>query len=664
VNRLNSAANLRTIVSAGFVLIWLLIGAAAELPAESNQLGCYCVGTVGNVNCDYRDEVTIADLTLLIDHLFINFPHLPNRDEANINGDPAGEITIADVGLLIDHLFINFPPLPDCPAPPNAPPETVILGFDSNVPFINSVAPVSPVTGVRMEWLGSDLVDHPYYPPPFEYEYRLYGPYSDSLLDAILDSTLIQVFRHDDGSILRYGQPPDTVGWDTFYAPGGSIDSIKPVVMFAHFVTCDTIWDGGVRQIFCDTILVDTIAFNNVFGVIDTLLDVESELFQSNPDFNRLADQSGDEGDAWTYDTCDSLYDVFHEFPADTTRTMNFVFWVRMRDPLDTLLYDPTPPFVTFEVIDPRHERDVLVINFNPTGHEHKALEDSIGTYWDGAINSWIAEYSPPATSGFDPATDFIRTITNINPDDYALLRLALQYKLVIVHQDSEQSGAWSVQGLHYQRMLMALSSGVNLWVAARVIGSNHTSDASCPAVDDMPLFYEFYLGVDQYHFPGWGCGLRNPSDGYGYGCPRVEDFVAAKSENPTRWPELQVDSAHLHHRYAWRGSIDPLVPPFRPWMDTIAALPQVGYVDLIPEAELMYTYVSKYGEPHPIWPEREYDGKPVMHRLDRGFFRVVHSLFTPMALENNSAQILVDTVMNWLYDGPAAVTGVRGGAR
>jgi len=72
---------------------------------------CCCIGTTGNV--DYMDGVDIADLTLLIDHLFINFPSLPCPDEGNVDAD--GGIDIADLTYLIDHLFINFPDLPDCP---------------------------------------------------------------------------------------------------------------------------------------------------------------------------------------------------------------------------------------------------------------------------------------------------------------------------------------------------------------------------------------------------------------------------------------------------------------------------------------------------------------------------------------------------------------------
>ena len=76
--------------------------------------GC-CEGITGNVNDDPGEIVDIADLTALIDYLFVNFTPLPCLDEANTTGDPSGTVDIADLTALIDHLFINFTPLPACP---------------------------------------------------------------------------------------------------------------------------------------------------------------------------------------------------------------------------------------------------------------------------------------------------------------------------------------------------------------------------------------------------------------------------------------------------------------------------------------------------------------------------------------------------------------------
>ncbi|RME24241.1 MAG: hypothetical protein D6800_08945, partial [Candidatus Zixiibacteriota bacterium] len=53
------------------------------------------------------DTTDIADLTLLIDHLFIELTPLDCPDEANIDGDPYGIVDIADLMSLIDYLYLS-----------------------------------------------------------------------------------------------------------------------------------------------------------------------------------------------------------------------------------------------------------------------------------------------------------------------------------------------------------------------------------------------------------------------------------------------------------------------------------------------------------------------------------------------------------------------------
>ncbi|RME23208.1 MAG: hypothetical protein D6800_10170, partial [Candidatus Zixiibacteriota bacterium] len=67
--------------------------------ALSTVTGC-CVGLVGNVNGDINDESDVADLTMLIDNLFISLSPLPCPAEANINGDPDGTVDVADLTAL------------------------------------------------------------------------------------------------------------------------------------------------------------------------------------------------------------------------------------------------------------------------------------------------------------------------------------------------------------------------------------------------------------------------------------------------------------------------------------------------------------------------------------------------------------------------------------
>jgi hypothetical protein len=75
--------------------------------------GC-CVGSTGNVDCSADMMITMGDLTVLIDHLFITLAPLCCPGEANTDGSLDQLITMGDLTALIDHLFISLSPLPPC----------------------------------------------------------------------------------------------------------------------------------------------------------------------------------------------------------------------------------------------------------------------------------------------------------------------------------------------------------------------------------------------------------------------------------------------------------------------------------------------------------------------------------------------------------------------
>jgi hypothetical protein len=72
-----------------------------------------CTGTVGNADCSEDDLVTIGDIAILINHLFLGGP-LCCVAESNVDGDPGGVLSIGDISTLIDYLFIRQRPLPTC----------------------------------------------------------------------------------------------------------------------------------------------------------------------------------------------------------------------------------------------------------------------------------------------------------------------------------------------------------------------------------------------------------------------------------------------------------------------------------------------------------------------------------------------------------------------
>jgi len=76
----------------------------------SDEQVTYAVTVVQHGDVNFDGAVDIADLTSLIDHLFINFPPLTVPEAGNVNCQ--GVVDISDLTALIDWLFINFTPSP------------------------------------------------------------------------------------------------------------------------------------------------------------------------------------------------------------------------------------------------------------------------------------------------------------------------------------------------------------------------------------------------------------------------------------------------------------------------------------------------------------------------------------------------------------------------
>ncbi len=86
-----------------------------QLDTNNDGIGdaCCCMGTTGNVDADPLESVDIADLTVLVDHLFLSFTPLDCPNEGNCDGLVG--VDIGDLTSLVDHLFISFGLLAVCP---------------------------------------------------------------------------------------------------------------------------------------------------------------------------------------------------------------------------------------------------------------------------------------------------------------------------------------------------------------------------------------------------------------------------------------------------------------------------------------------------------------------------------------------------------------------
>jgi len=76
----------------------------------ANPPSC-CVGMRGDVN--YSGATDIADITALIDHLYLSHREIPCFDEADVNAD--GELDIADITCIITDMYLFNPCIQPCP---------------------------------------------------------------------------------------------------------------------------------------------------------------------------------------------------------------------------------------------------------------------------------------------------------------------------------------------------------------------------------------------------------------------------------------------------------------------------------------------------------------------------------------------------------------------
>jgi hypothetical protein len=81
----------------------------------SDCCGKYTGGATGNSNCSADGLINLADITRLIDRVYLSHEILCCEDNGNTNGDPDGLINLADITKLIDHVYLSHDPTAVCP---------------------------------------------------------------------------------------------------------------------------------------------------------------------------------------------------------------------------------------------------------------------------------------------------------------------------------------------------------------------------------------------------------------------------------------------------------------------------------------------------------------------------------------------------------------------
>ena len=540
------------------------------------------------------------------------------------------------------------------------PPQTILFNPPPiDQPFVDAVQSGGVITGVKMRWRGEDLIDFPQDPPPFEFEYRLYGPYNDSIFNLIDSLFFTRRYVTADGGVFIIGDTiikcDTTITLPQLIVCDTTIDTTASPQDTA--IVCDTTTLAPDTAITCDTLVVSLRTPTTAAGGLEDFFDIDTSLFADNPLFNSIVFKSVNslDGGPWVEKTGDTIFNVFASYkdtiPAsrDTTVEMNFVFWIRCRD--DAQVPDIVPAFKEVRVLNPRYERDILIVDVT----EHLTITrwsnrwvhaDSARGLWYDVIKKWADARGDSSlyldtsaiTVGAKKYRDYLQTKRT---RDTVSLAALLQHKLIILYNESAKRPTVNLDIM--PKIYKAIDAGVNVWLMVRAtieLGGQAVPLTNWPA----PANYARYFGVTQVIYSGWGCyaqGKCSPQ-------ARIEDFIGATARQPG-WVDMVVDTFRLRTLLNWSASTntdfhwDPT--------QTNYGLPEVGWSIRTFGTELLYKYKSFYGSTHPLGDNFIFEAAPVAHRLNAGLYRTVHCNFTPLVLDTLAFQSMADSVLNWLYD-------------
>ena len=77
--------------------------------------GIYAGGLTGNTNCDSGGKRNLADITSLIDRIYVSEVSLCCGPNGNVDGDALYQINLADITGLIDHVYLSKQETAPCP---------------------------------------------------------------------------------------------------------------------------------------------------------------------------------------------------------------------------------------------------------------------------------------------------------------------------------------------------------------------------------------------------------------------------------------------------------------------------------------------------------------------------------------------------------------------
>lgn len=470
--------------------------------------------------------------------------------------------------------------------------------------YINAPDPLSPAPGISLTWDGADSADWGRAVPPLEYEWRLYGPFTEN-------------------DIIRV----NLVKENCLYDP--TTDS---------FINC---------------LNIPVLDLENLPPAVQNM--PQPLRHSQGPNF------ANDSTDVWVTETQVTLYDVYRELNLQETSKFKFVFWVRARD--DGFVPDPTPPFSQFWVYEAKFEKSVMVVD--ETGYTTRVGRwgpidtDTVKAFFQNTIHAagytdFDTTYSTTEPmhyfySASKKNTDNEDLPTDVDPVDsirysYPKLLDVLSHRVIIHINDDSETGPKEGEFGLLDVIMDGINMGASGFMMARKMGGNgQWNDPPRSEWFKSPDF-AFYFGIQMAVIEGWLLGLfndiQNPifNEEFVGGYPNIEGFPellvdwGEGSLLDIRYPRIRVDTSH-----------------------SMQGLPEIGVGTRTQFAAPLYLYLSRRGD------ESFFHGKVNAVIQQIGDMRSACFMFTPLSLEPDSIQQVFNILLPWLSE--KFETGKSGGS-
>jgi len=570
-------------------------------------------------------------------------------------------------------------------------PSTRINYYSLNSPFINAASSEGIIPGIQIRWSATDPVDYPRDAPPFEYRWRFYGPYDSLEMVNIIDNYQQAFFVDANGDYYLEGDTlarmisADTAINTTVTPPETTITPIY------EYIPINT----------------DELGVNNPYGTWDTLIlgvydEIDSTALPEDSLYRLsslpLVDTSSylvEKSDGWLYDVeMATIYNAFRKdpSPAETlsvTRQRYFFFTCQARD--DSKVPDNAPDFRWVNVLEPKHERDILLLDFtfyktagalwamNRPTHD---LNDSmtLKNVYGGLANSWkpgcfdmdnIWPEDPLTRINYDDylttqdyfAPTSLKDKVSLGIPNVSIIDVFRHKVLILTKDDTGTEIGFDIaadpssnQDYIVTFVVSGLSSGMSAWSLMRN-PFYLAKDSPFLYYPDIPSPYQTFFGLDNYRYTGWVGFIMASFTNPAYYI-RFEDFIGAEVidnaydlfDDPSVF-NFAIDSALLKNRYNWNAA-------FYPWMDTLWALPEVGYLSKNSTAKPLYEFRSLYADNENGNGFEVNNGRVVAIAKKSQLYRTMHFSFNLLAIDSITAQAIFNESMNWLSVQPFLETG------